>query len=165
MPIKYISGKAVITQLTSRRKVLTTDWIPSIGSYIYDVIKDINCPLISAHYKQTMPVINGVCSYPDDYERIEYITFNNAYVRSTNFGLSKIPQDVDIPLHLNLSCKLVSTGIKFDNILDQMIDGFRAYTVMSDISIWKDDPGYAELNDKFNIAMRLFVENFSELYD
>ena len=55
--------------------------------------------------------------------------------------------------------------IKFDNILDQMIDGFRAYTVMSDISIWKDDPGYAELNDKFNIAMRLFVENFSELYD
>ena len=116
MPIKYVSGKAVLTKLVINHKVLTTEWIPNIGSYIDDVIDDVNCSLVGAHYKQTLPVINGVVAYPDDYNSIEYITVDGAFVRSDNYGFSKLPNDVNIPVLVNMTCTLSPSGIKMNGM-------------------------------------------------
>jgi len=122
MPIKYTSGKAVLSQVTNKLKVNVTDWIPYIGTYIYDVLDDLKCPLTVAHYKQTVSVVDQIAQLPGDYEYIDYITFQDAYVRSTNFGFRVIPNDIRIAVNVNVWCKLLSTGVKFDNLNNGAID-------------------------------------------
>ena len=121
MPIKYTSGKAILSQVTNKLKVKTTDWIPYIGTYIYDVLDELKCPLIASHYKQSMSVIDQVAAYPDNYESLDYITFQDGYVRSTNFGFTVIPNDIRIGLNVNVWCKLLPNGIKFDNLKNGLV--------------------------------------------
>ena len=116
MPIKYVSGKAVLTKLVINHKVLTTEWIPNIGSYIQDVIDDVRCSHIGAHYKQVLPVIDSVVAYPDDYDSLEYMTVNDAVVRSSNFGFTKLPNDINKAIFANMTCKLSSSGIKMNGM-------------------------------------------------
>ena len=122
MPIKYTSGKEVLSQVTNKLKVNVTDWIPYVGSYIEDVLDELNCPLTVAHYKQTISVIDQIANYPSNYESIDYITFRDGYVRSSNYGFNAIPNDIGVPVNINVYCKLLSTGIKFDNIKNGVVE-------------------------------------------
>jgi len=116
MPIKYTSGKAVLTKLVINHKVLTTEWIPNIGSYIQDVLDDVKCSYVGAHYKQILPVVNGILAYPDDYDTLEYITVDNAFVRSNNYGFTRLPSDINLPVFANMTCTLSSSGIKMNGM-------------------------------------------------
>lgn len=124
MPIKYTSGKVVLSKLLNNPgfKVTTTDWIPFIGTYIYDVMFDLKTPTIFARYKQTLPVVNNAMSYPDDFESLEYLLYNEGYVPSKNGGFTRIPQDIPTGMYLNATCTLNPTDITFDNIIDGAVD-------------------------------------------
>ena len=54
---------------------------------------------------------------------------------------------------------------KYDNILDQIIEGFQTYQKMEDDCIWKNNPEYEELYKKFENGMKLFTEYFGTFWD
>jgi hypothetical protein len=58
---------------------------------------------------------------------------------------------------------------KWDNILDQIADGFNAYVKIEDEYLYPNKPGfenrYNELNTKYENGFKLLKEHFSDLWD
>jgi hypothetical protein len=54
---------------------------------------------------------------------------------------------------------------KFDNILNQIAEGFEAYKRIEQECLWIDDPEYKELTDRYNKGFDLFKEYFGNLWD
>jgi hypothetical protein len=54
---------------------------------------------------------------------------------------------------------------KWDNILNQIAEGFEAYTKIDDESLYPGKEGYEELLEKYEIGFKLLKEHFSDLWD
>ena len=54
---------------------------------------------------------------------------------------------------------------KWDNILDNIAEGFEAKQQIDDESLWVGNSGYAELNKKFEKGFDLFRQYYDNLWD
>jgi hypothetical protein len=54
---------------------------------------------------------------------------------------------------------------KWNNILDQIAEGFEAYTKIDDESLYPGKLGYEELFEKYENGFKLLKEHFSDLWD